>query len=89
MIYLGLGVLLLVLAVWLLRAVAGSPDQMQIMYGVAGERRLTEFELPDLPAEPSGVSYVKRDPIALILGVNATEADVAETEYREKRAVLK
>jgi GH15 family glucan-1,4-alpha-glucosidase len=34
---------------WLLRAVAGSPKQMQIMYGVAGERRLTEFELPDLP----------------------------------------
>jgi len=33
---------------WLLRAVAGTPDQMQIMYGVAGERRLTEFEL-DLP----------------------------------------
>lgn len=33
---------------WLLRAVAGSPDQMQIMYGVAGERRLTEFELPEL-----------------------------------------
>ncbi len=34
---------------WLLRAVAGSPSQMQIMYGVAGERRLTEFELPELP----------------------------------------
>ncbi|MBV8709716.1 MAG: glycoside hydrolase family 15 protein [Acidobacteriaceae bacterium] len=34
---------------WLIRAVAGSPDQMQIMYGIAGERRLTEFELPDLP----------------------------------------
>lgn len=33
---------------WLLRAVAGSPDQMQIMYGVAGERRLNEFELPHL-----------------------------------------
>jgi GH15 family glucan-1,4-alpha-glucosidase len=31
---------------WLLRAVAGSPGQMQIMYGVAGERRLPEFELP-------------------------------------------
>jgi GH15 family glucan-1,4-alpha-glucosidase len=30
---------------WLLRAVAGSPAQMQIMYGVAGERRLEEFEL--------------------------------------------
>jgi GH15 family glucan-1,4-alpha-glucosidase len=31
---------------WLLRAIAGSPNQMQIMYGLAGERRLTEFELP-------------------------------------------
>ena len=31
---------------WLLRAIAGSPGQMQIMYGVAGERRLSEFELP-------------------------------------------
>jgi GH15 family glucan-1,4-alpha-glucosidase len=31
---------------WLLRAVAGSPQQMQIMYGIAGERRLTEWELP-------------------------------------------
>jgi GH15 family glucan-1,4-alpha-glucosidase len=34
---------------WLLRAVAGSPNQMQIMYGLAGERRLTELELPWLP----------------------------------------
>jgi len=31
---------------WLLRAVAGNPDDVQIMYGVAGERRLTEVELP-------------------------------------------
>jgi GH15 family glucan-1,4-alpha-glucosidase len=31
---------------WLLRAIAGSPDDVQIMYGVAGERRLTEMELP-------------------------------------------
>ena len=31
---------------WLLRAIAGSPDQMQIMYGIAGERRLTEYEVP-------------------------------------------
>jgi GH15 family glucan-1,4-alpha-glucosidase len=30
---------------WLLRAIAGSPDDLQIMYGVAGERRLTEIEL--------------------------------------------
>ncbi len=31
---------------WLLRAVAGDPDDLQIMYGPAGERRLTELELP-------------------------------------------
>jgi GH15 family glucan-1,4-alpha-glucosidase len=31
---------------WLLRAIAGSPDDLQIMYGVAGERRLPELELP-------------------------------------------
>lgn len=34
---------------WLLRAAAGTPQQLQIMYGLAGERRLTEFELPWLP----------------------------------------
>jgi GH15 family glucan-1,4-alpha-glucosidase len=34
---------------WLLRAVAGSPAQMQIMYGVRGERRLDEVEIPWLP----------------------------------------
>ena len=31
---------------WLLRAVAGDPEDIQIMYGPAGERRLLEFELP-------------------------------------------
>ena len=30
---------------WLLRAIAGSPDQVQIMYGVEGERRLLEWEI--------------------------------------------
>ena len=34
---------------WLLRAVAGSPEQIQIMYGIAGERRLTEWQVPWLP----------------------------------------
>jgi GH15 family glucan-1,4-alpha-glucosidase len=32
-----------------LRAVAGSPDQLQIMYGIGGERRLTEWYVPWLP----------------------------------------
>jgi GH15 family glucan-1,4-alpha-glucosidase len=30
---------------WLLRAIAGRPEEVQIMYGIAGERRLTELEL--------------------------------------------
>ena len=30
---------------WLLRAAAGNPDQLQVLYGVAGERRLPELEL--------------------------------------------
>jgi GH15 family glucan-1,4-alpha-glucosidase len=34
---------------WLLRAVAGSPDDLQIVYGVTGARRLDEVELPWLP----------------------------------------
>jgi GH15 family glucan-1,4-alpha-glucosidase len=34
---------------WLLRAVAGDSGQLQIMYGVAGERRLKELELKFLP----------------------------------------
>jgi GH15 family glucan-1,4-alpha-glucosidase len=34
---------------WLVRAVAGSPDQLQIMYGLGGERRLSEWEVPWLP----------------------------------------
>ncbi|RMO05055.1 Glycoside hydrolase protein [Pseudomonas cichorii] len=31
---------------WLLRSVAGNPEQIQIMYGLGGERRLQEYELP-------------------------------------------
>ena len=34
---------------WLLRATAGDPSQMQIMYGAAGERRLDEWEIDWLP----------------------------------------
>jgi GH15 family glucan-1,4-alpha-glucosidase len=34
---------------WLLRTAAGDPDDLQIMYGVAGERRLTELDLDWLP----------------------------------------
>jgi GH15 family glucan-1,4-alpha-glucosidase len=38
---------------WLLRAAAGSPEQLQIMYGLSGERMLREWELPWLPGYES------------------------------------
>jgi GH15 family glucan-1,4-alpha-glucosidase len=44
---------------WLLRAVAGSPNQVQIMYGLAGERRLTEWEVGWLPG------YEKSAPVRI------------------------
>lgn len=44
---------------WLLRAVAGSPDDLQIMYGIAGERRLVEYEMPWLPG------YQKSAPVRI------------------------
>jgi GH15 family glucan-1,4-alpha-glucosidase len=34
---------------WLLRAIAGDPADVQIMYGLAGERRLPEWQVPTLP----------------------------------------
>jgi GH15 family glucan-1,4-alpha-glucosidase len=44
---------------WLLRTIAGSPAQMQIMYGVQGERRLDEFEIPWLSGyEKSGPVHI-------------------------------
>jgi glucoamylase len=38
---------------WLLRAVAGAPEQLQILYGIAGERHLPERELDGLPGYES------------------------------------
>ena len=49
---------------WILRAAAGHPKQLQIMYGLAGERRLTEIELPwlsgyegSLPVRAGNAAY--------------------------------
>jgi GH15 family glucan-1,4-alpha-glucosidase len=54
---------------WLVRAVAGSPAQMQIMYGLAGERDLTERSLPWLPgyegSEPVRVGNAAADQLQL------------------------
>jgi GH15 family glucan-1,4-alpha-glucosidase len=40
---------------WLLRAAAGSPDQLQIMYGLAGERLLREWDIPWLPGYEASI----------------------------------
>ncbi|MCL4423209.1 MAG: glycoside hydrolase family 15 protein [Actinobacteria bacterium] len=44
---------------WLLRAVAGDPSKLQIMYGPAGERRLEEWEVEWLPG------YEKSSPVRI------------------------
>jgi GH15 family glucan-1,4-alpha-glucosidase len=69
---------------WLLRAAAGSPDEVQIMYGVEGERRLTEFEVPWLPG------YEDSSPIRI--GNAASEqfqldvyGEVMQTAYQARR----
>ena len=73
---------------WLLRAVAGSPEQMQIMYGVCGERRLNEFELPWL------AGYENSQPVRV--GNAASEqfqldvyGEVLDSMYRADRAGIK
>jgi GH15 family glucan-1,4-alpha-glucosidase len=54
---------------WLHRAVAGSPDQIQIMYGIAGERRLSEWSVPWLPgyqgAAPVRIGNAAHDQLQL------------------------
>jgi GH15 family glucan-1,4-alpha-glucosidase len=56
---------------WLFRAVAGSPDQLQIMYGLGGERRLTEWEVPWLPG------FEESRPVRIgNAAVNQTQLDI-------------
>jgi GH15 family glucan-1,4-alpha-glucosidase len=64
---------------WLLRAVAGSPDQAQVVYSIAGERRLTEMELPWL----SG--YEKSKPVRI---GNAASEQLQLDIYGEISAVM-
>lgn len=54
---------------WLVRAVAGTPSQAQIMYGIGGERRLTEWEIGWLPgyegARPVRIGNAAHDQLQL------------------------
>ncbi|MCD6681309.1 MAG: glycoside hydrolase family 15 protein [Burkholderiaceae bacterium] len=71
---------------WMLRATAGDPEQMQIMYGLAGERRLTEFELRWLPgyagSRPVRVGNAAHD--QLQLDVYGELMDVANASRRSR-----
>ncbi|TFD21052.1 glycoside hydrolase family 15 protein [Cryobacterium sp. TMT2-23] len=77
---------------WLLRAVAGDPEDVQIMYGLSGERYLPERELTSLPgyrgAGPvrvgnGAVNQFQADVIGEVLVAlhAAREAGITETEF--------
>ncbi|HTQ14327.1 MAG TPA: glycoside hydrolase family 15 protein [Rhizomicrobium sp.] len=63
---------------WLSRAIAGTPDQIQTMYGVAGERRLEEWTLPWLPgfAKSAPVRIGNAAALQLQLDIYGELADV-------------
>jgi GH15 family glucan-1,4-alpha-glucosidase len=72
---------------WLLRAAAGEPTDLQIMYGPAGERRLTEWEVPWLPG------YEGSKPVRV--GNAASEqfqldvyGEVADALYQSRRGAI-
>ena len=72
---------------WLTRAVAGDPSELQIMYGVAGERRLPEFELDWLPG------YEASRPVRIGNGAvrqvqHDVYGEVMDTLYQARRAHL-
>jgi len=73
---------------WLLRAVAGKPDDLQTMYGVAGERRLTEVELPWL------TGYEDSAPVRIGNGASTqlqvdVYGEVLDALYQARRRGLK
>jgi len=72
---------------WLLRAVAGSPDDVQTMYGVAGERRLNEFVVSWLPGY-EGAAPVRIGNAAVKQLQLDVYGEVLDTFYVGRRAGL-
>jgi GH15 family glucan-1,4-alpha-glucosidase len=73
---------------WLLRAAAGSPDKVQIMYGLAGERMLPEWEVGWLPG------YESSRPVRVGNAAHAqlqldVYGEVIDAMYQARRAGLK
>jgi GH15 family glucan-1,4-alpha-glucosidase len=76
---------------WTQRAIAGDPGQMQIMYGLRGERRLSEVELPWLTgyggARPVRIGNGAYDQFQLdVLGEVAAVLYVGATQFGESSA---
>jgi GH15 family glucan-1,4-alpha-glucosidase len=73
---------------WLVRAVAGSPQQTQILYGIAGERRTTEWEVPWLPgyegARPVRIGNKAHEQLQLDV-----YGEVMDALYQARRGGLK
>ena len=73
---------------WLVNAVAGSPEKLQIMYGLAGERRLTELALDWLPGY-EGASPVRIGNAAYQQHQLDVYGELMDTLYLAHRAGLK
>ncbi|MGO8794972.1 MAG: glycoside hydrolase family 15 protein [Candidatus Sulfotelmatobacter sp.] len=72
---------------WLLRAVAGSPSELNIVYGIHGERRLTELELPWLEGYEKSVP-VRTGNAAYQQYQLDIFGEVANTLFQAREAVL-
>jgi GH15 family glucan-1,4-alpha-glucosidase len=72
---------------WLLRTIAGDGADLQVVYGIAGERRLTEIELPWLPgfegSEPVRIGNAAAEQFQLDL-----YGEVVNTMHEARRAGL-
>ena len=72
---------------WLLRAVAGKPSELNIVYGIHGERRLTELELPWLQGYEKSVP-VRTGNAAYLQYQLDIFGEVANTLYQAREAGL-
>lgn len=72
---------------WLQRSVAGSPNQLQIMYGLSGERQLTEWEVPWLPGY-QGASPVRIGNAAAVQVQLDVYGELMDTIYQARKAGL-
>jgi GH15 family glucan-1,4-alpha-glucosidase len=70
---------------WLLRAVAGSPCDLQILYGITGTRRLDETELPWLPGHRDSAPVRTGNAAARQLQLDVY-GEVIETLHLARRA---